>query len=181
MTTLVFESPLRATAQQAYAWHARPGAFKTLTPWWAMTRVLREAPSLDPGSQALIRVGPGPLGVLWLAEHTHNDPPRGFVERQVRGPFRSWEHRHRFLPLSGEPDGSILRDELRYELPGGPLGLVADVLLVRPFLRRLFAYRHRATREGVQRRPATTHPVVAASAGASSLDGARSVAIEDGF
>jgi ligand-binding SRPBCC domain-containing protein len=146
MPTLVFESTIGASPDAVYAWHARPGAFAALTPWWALARIAREAPSLAPGARAEIRVGPGPLALPWLAEHTVNDPPHQFVERQLRGPFARWEHRHRFLDIPDRPGLTRLRDEVRYALPLGPLGALADALVVRPFLRRLFAYRHRVTR-----------------------------------
>jgi uncharacterized protein len=152
MTRLTFVSEIGAPPAEVYAWHARQGAFAALTPWWAFTRVVREAPSLDPGAQALVRVGPGPFGILWLAEHTDNRPPREFSERQVRGPFRTWEHRHAFLAIPGQAHRSLLRDELTYSLPMGALGVLADRLVVRPFLQRLFAFRHAVTRQSVESR-----------------------------
>jgi ligand-binding SRPBCC domain-containing protein len=50
-----------------------------------------------------------------------------------------------------DQNGSRLRDELDYELPGGPLAPLLDHLLVRPFLRRLFTYRHAVTRRWTER------------------------------
>ena len=45
---------------------------------------------------------------------------RQFVDRQVEGPFASWEHTHRFLP--GADDGtSELLDHVEYSLPAGGL------------------------------------------------------------
>lgn len=90
-------------------------------------------------------LGRGPLSIEWEAVHEVYEPPRCFVEFQVRGPFRSWRHRHLVLP---EGDGARLRDELEYTLPGGSLAPVLDVVM-RAFLRVLFAYRHRITRQTV--------------------------------
>jgi ligand-binding SRPBCC domain-containing protein len=70
------------------------------------------------------------------------------VDAQVRGPFRSWRHTHRFLPVDG---GTLLRDEVEYQAPGGPLAPLVDWLVVRPMLRRLFAYRQARTREFTER------------------------------
>jgi ligand-binding SRPBCC domain-containing protein len=156
MPTLIFESTLRAAPCTVYDWHARPGAFATLTPWWALTRVVREAPTLELGARAVIQVGPGPLSLRWVAEHTASQPPHEFVERQLQGPFARWEHRHRFLSVLGRPELTRLRDEVRYALPLGPLGAVADALMVRPFLRGLFRHRHRVTRAAVERRAPLT-------------------------
>lgn len=150
MTTLVFASTVRARAEHAYDWHASGSALRALTPWWTGARVVREAPSLAPGARAILRLGVGPVGILWIAEHYREDRPREFAERQISGPFARWDHRHQFLPVAGDPELTIVRDEVRYELRFGAVGRVVDVLLVRPFLRHLFAHRHRVTQVAVE-------------------------------
>ncbi len=142
---LGFESFIAASPERVFAFHERPDAFALLTPWGSGARVVRPAASLRPGERALLVLGRGPLGVEWEAVHEVYEPPTCFVESQVRGPFRSWRHRHVVLPAV---DGARLRDELEYALPGGRLAPLLD-LAVRPFLRRLFAYRHRVTRQAV--------------------------------
>lgn len=139
---LVFESHLGASPLRVFAFHERADAFRKLTQWWSGARVIRPAPSLRPGERALLRLGPGPLGIDWEAVHETYEPPTCFVESQVRGPFKSWRHRHVVLPDG--PDGARLRDELEYELPGGILAALLDVPL-RLYLRRLFAHRHAVT------------------------------------
>jgi len=143
MKRLFFESHIAAAPERVFAFHERPDAFALLTPPWSGARVVRPAPSLRPGERALIVLGRGPLRREWEAVHEVYEPPRCFVEAQLRGPFRSWRHRHLMLP---EGSGTRLRDELEYELPGGILAPVLDVL-VRPFLWRLFAYRHAVARQ----------------------------------
>ncbi len=142
---LTFESFIAASPERVFAFHERPDAFALLTPWWSGARVVRPAASLRPGERALLVLGRGPLSVAWEAVHEVYEPPKCFVESQVRGPFRSWRHRHLVLP---EGDGARLRDELEYTLPGGSLAPVLDLVL-RAFLGRLFAYRHRITRQMV--------------------------------
>jgi ligand-binding SRPBCC domain-containing protein len=142
---LVFESFIAASPERVFAFHERRDAFAVLTPWWSGARVVRMAPSLRPGERALLVLGRGPLSVEWEAVHEVYEPPKCFVESQVRGPFRSWRHRHLVLP---EGDGAWLRDELEYALPGGSLEPVLNLAL-RTFLGRLFAYRHRITRQMV--------------------------------
>jgi len=39
---------------------------------------------------------------------------RAFVDRQIRGPYRLSHHRHEFEP---HPDGTLVRDHVRYALP----------------------------------------------------------------
>ncbi len=67
-------------------------------------------------------------------------PSDCFVDEQVRGPYHSWIHRHRFLE---DGAGTVIEDSVDYELPLGPLGRVIQPL-VRLQLDRIFAYRQRA-------------------------------------
>ena len=78
----------------------------------------------------------------WRARIASWEPPRGFVDEQVRGPYRLWEHRHLFRE---EGDGTIVEDEVRYGLPFWPLGEVFHPL-VRLQLERIFRFRQAAVR-----------------------------------
>ncbi|MBP8806476.1 MAG: TIGR01777 family oxidoreductase [Kofleriaceae bacterium] len=75
------------------------------------------------------------------------EPPAGgrarFVDSQVRGPYACWWHEHRF-----EADGArtIMIDTVHYAPPLGPLGAVANRVMVARELRRIFAQRGRAIR-----------------------------------
>jgi ligand-binding SRPBCC domain-containing protein len=77
-------------------------------------------------------------------------PPNSFVDVQVpgKGPFKSWEHQHRFTALS--PDCTRLTDHITYEMPFGLFGALADRLFVRRDIAKMFAYRHKVTRREVE-------------------------------
>lgn len=69
------------------------------------------------------------------------DPPRGFRDRQVRGPFGSFLHEHEF---AAHPDGTLMRDTITFRSPFGPLGRVVDALLLDRYMRRLISERNTA-------------------------------------
>lgn len=85
------------------------------------------------------------LGIpaTWGTRITEADPPRGFVDVQSKGPYRFWQHRHRFEPVDG---GTLVHDEIEYRLPLGPLGDLAHGLVVRRELEWIFRYRASAVR-----------------------------------
>lgn len=111
--------------------------------------------SMSPsGERAIAGVTSGRIGlgqtVTWRARHfgirwtmtsriTALDEPRSFVDEQVRGPFRSFAHRHDFEPLTGT--GCRMTDTLTVASP--VFGRLAERLVLVPYLRRLILQRNR--------------------------------------
>ncbi len=78
--------------------------------------------------------------VPWTTEITEVAPVR-FVDIQRRGPYRSFAHTHLFLETA---EGTMMIDRVLYSLPFGPLNGLANMLVVRPLLEAIFAFRARA-------------------------------------
>ena len=78
----------------------------------------------------------------WRARITSWQPPFGFVDEQLQGPYRAWRHTHRFHDGGG---ATIVEDVVRYGLAFGPL---SDLFypLVRLQLERIFRFRQSAVR-----------------------------------
>lgn len=152
MVTFVKESLIRAAPERVFAFHELPDALARLTPPWEKVRVIQAAEISQVGSQAIIETRIlGLIPARWVAEHTLYDPPRMFEDIQVSGPFRQWRHRHIVL---AQEEGALLRDEIEYEPPLGFIGRIVAPHLVVPRLRRLFDYRHQATRQWCEDAPA---------------------------
>lgn len=65
--------------------------------------------------------------------------PVRFVDEQVRGPFRSWRHEHRFEEHAG---GTRMTDVVEFAAPFGPLGGVVAGTVLRAYLRGLILGRN---------------------------------------
>jgi ligand-binding SRPBCC domain-containing protein len=138
------ESLIRASPERVFAFHELPDVLSLLIPPWESASVIQAAKISEVGAQAIIETRlVGPITARWVAEHTVYDPPHVFEDVQIKGPFRSWRHRHIVAPNA---DGAMLRDEIDYEPPLGFLGRALAPLLVQKRLEKLFAYRHEVTR-----------------------------------
>ena len=144
----VKESLINATPERLFAFHASPGALQRLTPPWEKVKLIEGGNSIRVGARVVLETRIGPIPLHWVAEHVEYDPPHAFADRQVSGPFKAWHHRHEFLPNG--PTGSTLRDVVEYEVPLGKLGQLCGGWYVREKLRKMFDYRHDATRRIVE-------------------------------
>ncbi len=141
----VKQSVIRATPDRVFAFHEQPDVLQRLLPPWESARIIQSAKISDIGAQAIIETTIfGPFSVRWVAEHTLYDPPHVFEDVQVKGPFRTWRHRHIIEPHA---DGAVLRDEIDYEPPFGILGRTFAPLLIERRLKKLFEFRHYVTRQ----------------------------------
>jgi ligand-binding SRPBCC domain-containing protein len=82
--------------------------------------------------------------VDWLTEITHVQRPHYFVDEQRIGPYALWHHQHHFREKQGETE---MTDEVNYAIPYGPIGRLANHVLVQQQLKRIFDYRASILRE----------------------------------
>jgi ligand-binding SRPBCC domain-containing protein len=89
--------------------------------------------------------------VTWQARHfglrwrmtslvSAYDPPGYFVDEQVTGPFKRWHHAHHF-----EPDGNggtVMRDIVDFAAPLGPLGTIAEFIVLNRYMPRIIRIRN---------------------------------------
>ena len=139
---------LPVSAETAFAWHERPGAFIRLRPPWQQTHLLAHKGGIKRGACVSIETKLGPLEQRWEIEHGEFEQGRLFTDRLLEGPFKSWQHRHVFEPISEKL--STLHDRLEIEAPLGAIGRLGEPFL-RDLLSRVFAYRHRLTLEDLMR------------------------------
>ncbi|WP_165249987.1 SRPBCC family protein [Paludisphaera soli] len=148
MQRFIKESRIPASPEAVFAFFERPDAFERLLPPGEPVEVVETPKSLDVGARAVIRMHVGPFPVEWVAEHIEYIPGRLFVDRQVKGPFAAWVHRHEFLD-DGD-GGTILRDVVDYRPPLGMLGTLFGGAMIESRLRKMFAYRHDVVRRAFE-------------------------------
>jgi ligand-binding SRPBCC domain-containing protein len=129
--------------QEAFAFYGDALNLERITPPLLGFEVTTPRP-IEMGKGTLIeyRLKLHRVPVRWRTRIEAWEPPRRFVDVQIRGPYSLWEHTHTFE--EDGPEATIIRDRVRYSIPFGPLGELADRLLVRRDLKQIFDYRRDA-------------------------------------
>jgi ligand-binding SRPBCC domain-containing protein len=153
-----------------FAFFANPGNLPHLAPKWQKARLessrliappprpvapdpaLRyQSPAAGAGSELVVSfrtLHTLPIRLTWLARITEFAWNSHFCDEQLNGPFASWHHTHRIASANQDgADGTRVTDEVEYALPLGPLGALAQSLVVRRQLNTMFAYRQRRLEE----------------------------------
>ncbi len=153
--------------ETVFAFFANPENLPRLMPRWQKARI-EEASFAPPpprpetgfptkgiaagaGTRMTISFRPFPLAPLrvpWEAEITEFAWNDHFCDIQHRGPFAYWRHCHRLQAEAREgADGTLLRDEVEYEMRLGVLGKAAQRMFADWQFRKMFAYRQERTAE----------------------------------
>jgi len=124
---------------EVFAFFAQARNLERITPPWLRFEVITPGPiEMGPGALIRYRLRVHAVPVRWISRIEEWDSGRLFVDRQMRGPYRLWHHRHEFAPCA---EGTVVRDRVRYALPLGRLGELAHAALVRRDLQRIFDFR----------------------------------------
>ncbi|MGI8864890.1 MAG: SRPBCC family protein [Solirubrobacteraceae bacterium] len=153
MRTYVLEREqiVRAPLDAVFDFFSAARNLESLTPPWLRFEVLTPEPIPVHGGTVIeyrLRLHGVPL--RWVSLIEEWEPGRRFVDRQLCGPYRLWHHTHEFAE---HPDGTLVRDRVRYQIPLGFLGALAHAAFVRRDLARVFDFRHAAVRRLIEHAP----------------------------
>lgn len=129
--------------ERAFAFYGDAHNLERISPPWLGFEVATPRP-IEMGVGTLIeyRLRLHRVPMRWRTRIEAWEPPHRFVDAQIQGPYSLWEHTHAFE--EDGPEATIIRDRVRYSIPFGPLGELADRLLVRRDLKQIFDYRRDA-------------------------------------
>ncbi len=131
--------------EEVFAFFAEARNLERLTPPWLSFRMLTPEPiTMQQGERIEYRLRVHGIPVRWVSVIESWEPGKGFVDRQVLGPYKMWHHTHAFEALG---PGTLVRDRVRYAIPFGPVGDLAQRVFVGRDLDRVFAFRRDAVAE----------------------------------
>lgn len=89
---------VKAPLADVAAFHSQSASMGAITPPPILVRVHAAPEILGEGDRMDFTMWLGPMPVRWLAQ-IEQVTPTSFVDRQLRGPFASWVHKHTFEPI----------------------------------------------------------------------------------
>ena len=78
------------------------------------------------------------IPIRWRTLITAYNPPKKFVDEQLKGPYSFWHHTHTFEAID---QGVEMKDIVRYSIPFGVLGRILHFLWIKNDLKKIFNHR----------------------------------------
>lgn len=125
--------------EEVFAFFSDAANLEALTPPFLQFAILTPLPiEMGAGTRIEYQLGLYGVPVRWRTHITQWEPGVQFADEQESGPYAYWRHTHTFEP---EGEGTRMVDVVEYQLPLGPLGIIAHGLFVRRTLERIFDFR----------------------------------------
>ena len=137
------EQWLPRTLDEVFLFFSRPENLQVITPPWLDFRMVQAPETLAVGSLIRYRLRWRWVPIRWTTEISAWNPPHGFVDREVSGPYALWNHEHWF---AAQDDGTTMRDRVTYALPLGWLGRLSHEVMVKRDVAKIFDFRAESMR-----------------------------------
>ena len=145
---LIFEQYIPRARKELFPYFSVESNLEELTPPTLCFKVLNKSTEkIHEGTELSYKLKIHGIPLDWTSKITHWNPVNGFIDTQVKGPYKKWHHEHIFQDLG---DGCLMTDIITYQLPMGWLGEVVGSNWVRSDLKKIFDYRRKVIYERFQ-------------------------------
>lgn len=137
---------MNCSVKEAWDFLQDPRNLKKITPESLDFNITNDPPArMYPGTIITYTVRPlFGIKATWVTEITQVNEPESFIDEQRFGPYSMWHHEHKIYEGDGE---TIMEDLIHYVVPFGIFGQIANSLIVKSQLRKIFAYRQKVVKE----------------------------------
>lgn len=128
-----------APIEQVFDFFSLADNLNLITPPWLKFQIKTPGPirmELNTSIDFALKINGIPI--KWRSEITEWHPPGSFTDKQVKGPYAIWEHKHNFF---AKDNGTIMEDIITYSVPGFIFEPVVYTLFVGWRLKKIFAFR----------------------------------------
>ncbi|MGM9475461.1 SRPBCC family protein [Pedobacter sp. GSP4] len=140
---LEFTQKLPVDLDTAWDFFSSPLNLAEITPQdmtFDVTSPNMAATKMYPGLIITYKVAPlFGIKLNWMTEITHVDDKKYFIDEQRFGPFAFWHHQHHFEEING---GILMHDILHYSIGWGPIGAIANAIVVNNKINGIFKFRY---------------------------------------
>ena len=136
---LTWEQFIDQPINKVFKYFSQPENLEEITPPRLKFTILTPHPiPMEKGSLIDYTIRILGFPVHWRTLITSYNPPHGFVDEQIKGPYVIWHHRHSFKDING---GTMIQDTVRYAVPLGIIGRFLNFIWIQKDLKDIFAYR----------------------------------------
>lgn len=135
------EQKINTSLEEMWDFISSPGRLKEITPDYMRFDITSKHIPKKMYEGMIISYKISPLlsiKIDWVAEITHIREKEFFIDEQRIGPYSFWHHQHILKPIKR---GTLMKDIVTYAPPYGLLGVIANTLVIRNKLKKIFDYR----------------------------------------
>ncbi len=152
-TVLKTSQWLPGPIEEIFHFFSRPENLQRLTPDSLQFKILTPSPiEMKEGALIDYKLKVHGMPIHWRSLISSYDPPNSFTDEQLKGPYRTWIHSHRFFR---DGEGTRIEDHITFRVPGGRL---VEKLIVQKDLTRIFSYRQKVICNFFTDKSGTSHP-----------------------
>ncbi|GGI27249.1 SRPBCC family protein [Pedobacter mendelii] len=145
---LEFSQKIPVSLDTAWDFFSSPLNLSEITPkdmTFDVTSPIQKDTKMYTGMIITYKVSPL-LGIKlnWMTEITHVKDKEYFIDEQRFGPFAFWHHNHHFEAVEG---GVLMHDILHYAIGWGPIGSIANAIVVNNKINGIFNFRYKKVEE----------------------------------
>lgn len=143
---LEFKQFLPIPIEKAWHFFSSPANLNLITPPQLKFHILDKLPEeMYRGLVIRYRIQPMlSIPMKWVTEITALEKNKFFIDQQIKGPYKFWQHDHRFKAVEG---GVLMTDKLTYNIGWSFLGWIAGKLWVDKQVQNIFAFREKKLKE----------------------------------
>jgi uncharacterized protein (TIGR01777 family) len=135
---LVARQWIIGTPEENFTFFAAAENLERITPPWLNFRITKKSSeTMAAGLLIDYKLKIKGLPIRWRTRIENWNPPKEFVDTQLRGPYNLWHHTHKFERLG---KGTLMTDRVIYKMHFWPFGDVA-LPVVSNDVKTIFAYR----------------------------------------
>jgi len=152
---LVKKQFVQADLDQIWKFFSLPQNLEAITPPWLQFKIKSlSTETMGNGTTILYQLRLKGIPVTWKSLISDFEDKKQFKDEQVTGPYRVWEHTHKFEPLG---NGVLIIDDIVFSLPLGKVGTMIASWYVQKDVGQIFSYRASVVAKALYRIESSKH------------------------